>query len=130
GNGSVVLLTDSNFNNNLYHQEPSSSATTQHSLPSTMRHVDFEPHDDDYDNSTLPSQQLQRNTLQPSNAVSTDVWHIEPYGTDSNSNLVEHLIELRSLENRVHQIERSLQRRDFRDRLLYSAVFGYVLIQA
>jgi hypothetical protein len=54
-------------------------------------------------------------------------WHIEPF-SDIDDKHVSNKVQL--LQNRVHQIERTLARRDTRDRLFYTCIIGYFLMQA
>ena len=37
--------------------------------------------------------------------------------------------KIQLLQNRVHHVERTLAKRDSRDRLVYICIFGYFLIQ-
>jgi hypothetical protein len=54
-------------------------------------------------------------------------WHIEPF-TDIDDKQV--LNKLQLLQNRIHHIERTLARRNFRDRFVYTCIIGYFLLQA
>lgn len=53
-------------------------------------------------------------------------WHIEPF-TNLDDKSVLNKFQL--LQNRIHHIERTLARRDFRDRVVYTCLFGYFLLQ-
>lgn len=54
-------------------------------------------------------------------------WHVEPYTNIDDKNVLN---KLQLLQNRIHHIERTLSRRDFRDRCVYTCVIGYFLLQA
>ena len=50
---------------------------------------------------------------------------------ESNTNIdyKQALNKLQLLQNRIHYIERTLARRDFRDRFAYTFIIGYILLQ-
>ena len=53
-------------------------------------------------------------------------WHIEPFNDNDDKNVLN---KFQLLQNRIHHIERRLARRDFRDRIVYTCLIGYFLIQ-
>jgi hypothetical protein len=53
-------------------------------------------------------------------------WHIEPFNTIDDKNVLN---KFQLLQNRIHHIERTLARRDFRDRIVYTCIIGYFLLQ-
>jgi hypothetical protein len=54
-------------------------------------------------------------------------WQIEPVNGIEDKHILN---KVQLLQNRVHQIERKLIRRDNRDRIFYSCIVGYFLLQA
>ena len=54
-------------------------------------------------------------------------WHIEPLTEFDDKHVIN---KLQLLQNRIHHIERTLARRDFRDRFVYTCIIGYFLLQA
>lgn len=54
-------------------------------------------------------------------------WHIEPF-TSMDDKHISNKFQL--LQNRVQKIERELNRRENRDRIFYTCIVGYFLLQA
>ena len=54
-------------------------------------------------------------------------WHIEPFNSVDDKHASN---KLQLLQNRVHQIERQLIRRENRDRIFYTCIIGYFMLQA
>jgi len=53
-------------------------------------------------------------------------WHIESFNGLDDKHVLN---KLQLLQNRVQQIERKLIRRDNRDRVFYTCIIGYFLLQ-
>ncbi|CAF2143533.1 unnamed protein product [Rotaria magnacalcarata] len=90
---------------------------------STFHSSDNDPlSDDDYTTIDKPdhSQPYQPIKLAES-------WHMESF-TEIDDKQV--LNKLQLLQNRITRIERTLERRDFRDRFAYTFMIGYILLQA
>ncbi|UJR14716.1 hypothetical protein I4U23_001709 [Adineta vaga] len=117
GNGSMVMLNDTDFFTNGESNHLSDSFIQQPSLPSTLHPKDIEStSDDDYTSVDVKTPQ------QPIKIV--DSWHIEPLNSMDDKNVLN---KIQLLQNRVQQIERNLVRREKRDRLFYTCIFGYFL---
>ena len=54
-------------------------------------------------------------------------WHVEALNNLDEKQMSN---KLQLLQNRVQQIEKKLRRRDNRDRIFYTCIAGYFLIQA
>ncbi len=53
-------------------------------------------------------------------------WHIEPFNNTDDKNMLN---KFQLLQNRIHHIEKDMVRRDFRDRIVYTCIFGFFLLQ-
>ncbi|CAF3540845.1 unnamed protein product [Rotaria sordida] len=106
----------------------SKATDPHHSLSSTTQQTSFHPldveplNDDDYTKIDRPDYNQQHQPIKIA-----DSWHIEPF-TELDDKQV--LNKLQLLQNRIHRIERTLARRDFRDRFVYTFIIGYILLQA
>ncbi|CAF0724473.1 unnamed protein product [Adineta steineri] len=121
GNGSMVMLNDTDFFTNGESNHLSDSIVQQPSLPSILHPKDIDTtSDDDYTSVDV------RKERQPVPLV--DSWHMESLNTTIDDKHVSNKLQL--LQNRVHQIERKLVQRETRDRIFYTCIIGYFLVQA
>ncbi|CAF2249951.1 unnamed protein product [Rotaria magnacalcarata] len=63
---------------------------------------------------------------QPSHKI-TDSWLVESHNGIDDKNILN---KLQLLQNRIRHIEQTLARRQGRDRIFYTCVIGYFLLQA
>lgn len=115
GNGRMIPLNDTDFFVNNQPTNLSDSFIHQPSLPTVLHPKDIETTSDD-DYTSVRVKQEPR-----------DLWHVEPMATLDDKQVLN---KLQLLQNRVYQIEKKLLRRDNRDRIFYSCILGYFLIQA
>ncbi|CAF1054008.1 unnamed protein product [Rotaria sordida] len=120
GNGSMIALNETDFFMNDESNQLSNSFIQQPSLPSTLHPTDIETISDDEDK--LVNIQKENQPIQL-----TQSWHIEPYNSIDDKNVLN---KLQLLQNRARHIEQTLARRQYRDRIFYTCVIGYFLLQA
>ncbi|CAF0920667.1 unnamed protein product [Adineta steineri] len=109
--------SDYSTDNNLDHSFDSS--TQQPSFnPSNIE----PPSDDDYTTIDTPNNPHQHQPIKLAES-----WHIEPITNFDDKHVIN---KLQLLQNRIQHIERTLARRDFRDRFMYTCIIGYFLLQA
>jgi hypothetical protein len=134
----MILLNDTDFFTNGDVNHLSTFAVQQPSLPSSLHPKDIATTSDD-DETSAPS----KDPYQPIKTADSYVehslgwhtidlirsfrWHIEPFSTIDDKQV---LTKLQLLQNRVYNVERTLARRDHRDRLVFTCAIGYFLIQA
>ncbi|CAF1591291.1 unnamed protein product [Rotaria sp. Silwood1] len=113
-NTEISTGTDFSKTNDPYH---SSGSITQENASHPL---DVEPlSDDEYTTIDKP------NSHQP--IKMTDSWNLVPYSELDDKQILN---KFQLLQNRINIIERTLARRDFRDRFVYTLVIGYILLQA
>ncbi|CAF4577028.1 unnamed protein product [Rotaria sp. Silwood2] len=120
GNGSMIALNDTDFFTNDESNSLSDSFIQQPSLPPILHPSDIRTTSDDEDTSVNIQTGDQAITLSQS-------WHVEPFHGIDDKNILN---KLQLLQNRVRYIEERLARRQHRDRIFYSCVIGYFLLQA
>ncbi|CAF4763687.1 unnamed protein product [Rotaria sp. Silwood1] len=120
GNGSVIALNDTDFFISNESNQLSNSFIQQPSLPSTLLPTDIETRSDD--EGTLINIQRDNQSMKLSQS-----WHVESFNGIDDKNILN---KLQLLQTRVNYIERTLARRQYRDRIFYTCVIGYFLLQA
>lgn len=102
-------------------------STVRMEVPQTIRldnhHANSNEHLSDYD---APSDD-DYSGINHQPVRITDSWHIEPIANLNDQQIFE---QFQTLRTRIDEVERNLSRRNARDRIFFSCMAGYILLQA